>query len=102
MSTNVAYQISSHKRVNEEASSVRVALVDDDELFREALGMNLVDEGYDVVSFGGGEGALNYFRDDGGTARRCASRSPGSGSCAPRHGSRRNNGDGANDRQHRF
>ncbi|MEE8271226.1 MAG: response regulator transcription factor [Alphaproteobacteria bacterium] len=68
MSTNVAYQISSHKRVNEEASSVRVALVDDDELFREALGMNLVDEGYDVVSFGSGEGALNYFRDDGGTA----------------------------------
>ncbi|NNG02773.1 MAG: response regulator transcription factor [Inquilinus sp.] len=68
MSTNAAFQNSSPKRTTEEADAIRVALVDDDELFREALGMNLQDEGYDVVSFSGGEAALEYFRSDDGVA----------------------------------
>ena len=68
MSTNAAYQPSSPKRTTDEADAVRVALIDDDELFREALGMNLLDEGYDVVSFDGGESALSYFQSDGGRA----------------------------------
>lgn len=45
----------------------RVALVDDDDLFREALRLNLADEGYDVVTFDHGGKALRYFAD-GGTA----------------------------------
>ncbi|HSK39921.1 MAG TPA: response regulator transcription factor [Arenibaculum sp.] len=44
---------------------VRVALVDDDDLFRESLGMNLSDEGFDVVPFNRGQPALDYFRTGG-------------------------------------
>ncbi|MGQ9367455.1 response regulator transcription factor [Azospirillum sp. ST 5-10] len=44
---------------------VRVALVDDDDLFRESLGLNLADEGFDVVSFDRGEPALNFFAEGG-------------------------------------
>ncbi|MEQ8967696.1 MAG: response regulator transcription factor [Azospirillaceae bacterium] len=44
----------------------RVALVDDDAFFREAIGMNLADEGYDVVEFDNGHDALRFF-DDGGS-----------------------------------
>lgn len=40
---------------------VRALLVDDDDLFRESLGLNLADEGYDVVSFDRGEPALAYL-----------------------------------------
>jgi two-component system response regulator ChvI len=46
--------------------SARVALVDDDDLFRESLGMNLADEGYDVVPFDRGAPALDYFLRGGG------------------------------------
>ncbi len=42
-------------------------LVDDDDLFRESLGLNLIDEGYEVTSFSGGQAALNHFAA-GGTA----------------------------------
>ena len=42
-------------------------LVDDDDLFRESLGLNLIDEGYEVTSFGNGREALAYF-DHGGSA----------------------------------
>src|ERR1700736_5092137 len=42
-------------------------LVDDDDLFRESLGLNLIDEGYEVTSFGNGRDALAYF-DRGGSA----------------------------------
>jgi two-component system, OmpR family, response regulator ChvI len=42
-------------------------LVDDDDLFRESLGLNLIDEGYEVTSFGNGRDALAYI-DDGGDA----------------------------------
>jgi two-component system, OmpR family, response regulator ChvI len=36
-------------------------LVDDDDLFRESLGLNLIDEGYEVTSFSNGRDALDYF-----------------------------------------
>src|SRR3954453_11809106 len=39
----------------------RIALVDDDDLFRESLGMNLADEGYEVIPFDRGAPALDYF-----------------------------------------
>lgn len=45
----------------------RIALVDDDDLFRESLGMNLSDEGFEVVPFDRGHTALDYFAG-GGTA----------------------------------
>jgi len=41
-------------------------LVDDDDLFRESLGLNLVDEGYRVTSFDNGQEALAYL--EGGSA----------------------------------
>ena len=36
-------------------------LVDDDDLFRESLGLNLIDEGHEVTSFDNGEDALAYL-----------------------------------------
>jgi two-component system, OmpR family, response regulator ChvI len=44
-----------------------IVLVDDDDLFRESLGLNLMDEGYEVTSFGHGRDALAYL-DHGGSA----------------------------------
>ena len=44
---------------------VRIVLVDDDDSFRESLGLNLVDEGFDVQSFSSGEPALDYFQRGG-------------------------------------
>lgn len=41
-------------------------LVDDDDLFRESLGLNLIDEGYQVTSFDNGSDALAYLQDGGG------------------------------------
>jgi len=41
-------------------------IVDDDDLFRESLGLNLIDEGYDVTSFANGRDALNYLDGGGG------------------------------------
>jgi two-component system response regulator ChvI len=38
-----------------------ILLVDDDDLFRESLGLNLVDEGYQVTSFDNGRDALAYL-----------------------------------------
>jgi len=43
----------------------RVVLTDDDELFRESLGLNLADEGYDVVSFANGRDTLGYLEEGG-------------------------------------
>src|SRR5215467_11921672 len=40
-------------------------LIDDDDLFRESLGLNLVDEGYQVTSLGNGHDALAYLEDGG-------------------------------------
>jgi len=42
-------------------------LVDDDDLFRESLGLNLIDEGYEVTSFDNGREALAYI-ESGGSA----------------------------------
>ena len=39
----------------------RVVVVDDDELFRESLGANLVDEGFEVVNFAEGRSVLDFF-----------------------------------------
>src|SRR5262252_2823486 len=41
-------------------------LVDDDDLFRESLGLNLIDEGYEVTSFANGAEALTYLNRGGG------------------------------------
>ena len=41
-------------------------LVDDDDLFRELLGLNLIDEGYEVTSFDNGQDALAYLDEGGG------------------------------------
>ncbi len=43
----------------------RIVLVDDDDSFRESLGLNLVDEGFAVASFGDGAAALDYFARGG-------------------------------------
>jgi two-component system response regulator ChvI len=43
-------------------TDTRVAIVDDDDLFRESLETNLVDAGFDVVTFAEGASALAHFR----------------------------------------
>lgn len=48
-----------------ETTVARIALVDDDDLFRESLSLNLADEGYEVVTFDRGEPALNFFAEGG-------------------------------------
>jgi two-component system, OmpR family, response regulator ChvI len=40
-------------------------LVDDDDLFRESLGLNLIDEGYEVTSFDNGRDVLDYLEQGG-------------------------------------
>lgn len=40
-------------------------LVDDDDLFRESLSLNLIDEGYRVTSFGSGRDSLGYLTTGG-------------------------------------
>jgi two-component system response regulator ChvI len=47
------------------SNRIRVAILDDDDLFRESLGLNLIDEGYEVASFAGGAAALAYFAAGG-------------------------------------
>jgi two-component system response regulator ChvI len=49
------------KPIAAEGKSLRVALVDDDNLFRESLGLNLAEAGYDVVDFDNGEDALSFL-----------------------------------------
>jgi len=44
-----------------DARRTSVLLVDDDDLFRDALQMNLTDEGLDVASFGSGRAALDHL-----------------------------------------
>jgi two-component system response regulator ChvI len=39
----------------------RLLLVDDDDFFRESLGLNLIDEGFSVTSFSNGADTLDYF-----------------------------------------
>ena len=45
-----------------ETDFTRVVIVDDDDLFRESLGLNLAEEGFEVIDFPGGEPALEYFQ----------------------------------------
>src|ERR1700757_3366959 len=40
--------------------------VDDDDVFRESLGLNLIDEGYEVTSFANGRDVLAYLDQGGG------------------------------------
>ncbi len=47
----------------QEPLQARVVIVDDDDLFRESLGLNLAEEGYDVVDFPNGESVLAYFEE---------------------------------------
>src|SRR5258708_8338536 len=53
--------------MNAASGAARIVIVDDDDLFRESLGLNLIDEGYEVTRFSGGQAALNHFAA-GGTA----------------------------------
>jgi two-component system response regulator ChvI len=50
---------------NEKAMPPQLVLIDDDDLFRESLGLNLIDEGYDVTSFSNGAAALEHFAAGG-------------------------------------
>lgn len=43
-----------------------ILLVDDDDSFRESLGLNLIDEGYRVSSFGSGREVLSFLGGGGG------------------------------------
>src|SRR5690606_35107820 len=43
----------------------RIILVDDDDLFRESLGLNLAENGYDVVDFSDGESVLEHMAAGG-------------------------------------
>ena len=45
----------------DEAQQARVVIVDDDDLFRESLGLNLSEEGFEVVDFPDGESVLEFF-----------------------------------------
>jgi two-component system, OmpR family, response regulator ChvI len=47
------------------AEAARIVIVDDDDAFRESLGLNLVDEGYTISSFSCGMAALDYFAAGG-------------------------------------
>ena len=44
-----------------DSAQKRVVIVDDDDLFRESLGLNLSEEGYQVVDFDNGEDALTFL-----------------------------------------
>jgi len=44
---------------------LKVVIVDDDDLFRESLRLNLSDHNLSVVEFSGGQTALNFFESDG-------------------------------------
>jgi two-component system response regulator ChvI len=46
-------------------TQTRLLLVDDDDFFRESLGLNLIDEGFAVTSFSNGNDTLKYFEAGG-------------------------------------
>lgn len=47
-----------------EGARMRVLLVDDDDLFRNTLAANLVNEQFDLIAFGSGEAALRHLEGD--------------------------------------
>ncbi len=49
-----------------ERQGTRVVLIDDDDMFRESLGLNLSDEGFDVVQFVDGPSGLMFFSSGNG------------------------------------
>jgi two-component system response regulator ChvI len=51
--------------MNGASNPVHIVGVDDEDLFRESLGLNLIDEGYEVTSFSNGQSALNHFAAGG-------------------------------------
>jgi two-component system response regulator ChvI len=55
------------KPLQDDLETKHVVVVDDDDLFRESLGLNLAEAGFAVVDFAGGESALEYLLG-GGTA----------------------------------
>jgi two-component system response regulator ChvI len=44
-----------------ETPRTRIAIIDDDDLFRESLGLNLAEQGFEVIDFPGGQQALDYL-----------------------------------------
>jgi two-component system response regulator ChvI len=46
-----------------------VALIDDDDLFRESLGLNLSEEGYEVIDFSNGQNAIDFLLSNTPEAR---------------------------------
>jgi two-component system response regulator ChvI len=46
-------------------NAVRVVVVDDDDLFRETIGLGLADEGYEVASFSNASAAVAHFASGG-------------------------------------
>ena len=44
-----------------ETQRMRIVIVDDDDLFRESLGLNLSEQGFEVIDFPGGQPALDYL-----------------------------------------
>jgi two-component system response regulator ChvI len=55
----------SDRAVTGDADAVRIVIIDDDDLFRESLGLNLLDEGYEVRCFACGLAALDHFAAGG-------------------------------------
>ena len=53
-----------------DAPGIRVALVDDDDLFRESLGLNLSEEGYQVVEFPNGQLAIDFLLSNSPEAQK--------------------------------
>src|SRR5260221_7735963 len=69
--------------IRETAAPTQIVLIDDDDLFRESLGLNLIDEGYEVTSFSSGAPAdrgtapsPNRCRARGGHALRLGNSAP--------------------------
>src|SRR5215469_4530170 len=62
---SAAFSNSSTSIANGTVPPPHIVLVDDDDLFRESLGLNLIDEGYVVTSFSDGGAALAFFAAGG-------------------------------------
>ncbi len=67
MSNGAQSSVSSNSLTNVGEAGIppHIVLVDDDDLFRESLGLNLLDEGYEVSSYAGGAPALEHFAAGG-------------------------------------
>jgi len=67
LSNGAQSSVSSNSLTNVDEAGIppHIVLVDDDDLFRESLGLNLLDEGYEVSSYAGGAPALEHFAAGG-------------------------------------